>query len=444
MTALPPIGIGPRIVAAVALAWALWCAALPQLGVNPASRMAAVEALVEHGTWAIDDTFLRQHTIDRVFWQDHWYSSKPPLPALMGAPVYALLHHGLGMSFREDRYRVAALMRIPLAVFPWFVGVLAWLALLRRMVPDDPLLQTTAAAFWVLGALPITYAGDWNNHTWATSALLLGAASLFPTVQPFLSGPSPAPRVDPLPGPAPTPRWAAAGLCWGAAIVFDLGAIPIVGMLGLWVLQHAVRHGQRRPLLAIALGALVFPLMQIGVQWQLAGTWRPFYTLPEAYNYPGSYWQQPANFDALQEPKWVYAAHALVGHHGLFALSPWLLAGFAALGAALRRPTPVELRRLAAGLLIATLFIWAYYLHRTHNYGGRCVGMRWWMVTHPALALAAVVLARRHRWVHRAPFAVGMVLAWSVVACASGTHAPWEEGWWHTVLRAIGLGSVAG
>ncbi len=59
--------------------WLVLCSQQPHLPVNPASRYAGMEALVEHGTFAIDDTRLVRATVDKVQWEGHFYSSKPPL-----------------------------------------------------------------------------------------------------------------------------------------------------------------------------------------------------------------------------------------------------------------------------------------------------------------------------------------------------------------------------
>ena len=65
---------------------------------NEISRLAPIEALVHHGTWAIDNTALGQLTGDRVFLNGHFYSDKPPILSLLGAGVYAVLHQGWGLT----------------------------------------------------------------------------------------------------------------------------------------------------------------------------------------------------------------------------------------------------------------------------------------------------------------------------------------------------------
>lgn len=62
------------------------------------SHLATVEALVHHGTWAIDDTAMGRHTGDRIFLNGHFYSDRPPTLSLLASGVYAVLHRGFHLS----------------------------------------------------------------------------------------------------------------------------------------------------------------------------------------------------------------------------------------------------------------------------------------------------------------------------------------------------------
>src|SRR5205085_3531738 len=80
-------------------------------GWNDGSRLATVECLVDHGTWAIDDSVFvksaadREHlsadpygpngheqvphgTMDKLYIGGHYYSDKSPVPALLMAGPY--------------------------------------------------------------------------------------------------------------------------------------------------------------------------------------------------------------------------------------------------------------------------------------------------------------------------------------------------------------------
>jgi protein-S-isoprenylcysteine O-methyltransferase Ste14 len=46
---------------------------------NESSRLATIEALVEHGTWRIDASPYAHQTGDKMLLDGHYYSEKPPL-----------------------------------------------------------------------------------------------------------------------------------------------------------------------------------------------------------------------------------------------------------------------------------------------------------------------------------------------------------------------------
>ncbi len=397
---------------------------LPQLGVNPASRFAAMESLVERGTWAIDDTSL--HTIDKVMWDGHYYSSKPPLMAAIGAPVYAALRDMTGLTFRANMYETASWLRLPLAVFPWWLGCLFFAALLPR-VSQSGLVRGWGIAAWTLASLPMAYAADLNNHTWSVTCLVGAAWALAPLAR---AGEK-----------QPVWRTVAGGLLAGAAFCFDLGSGPILGLFGLVAAAALWQRRQFGQLGALVVAGLTVPAIQAGIQYSIVGDIVPFYLKDGAYDYPNSYWRRPSGFDALDEPKPVYAFHALIGHHGLFSHSPWLLLGLPWLVARGMTGSERWLRLASVG---SVGFLVLYYIFKSNNYGGLCIGMRWYMVATPVLAIAAVVWVDRQRWLQRAPELVVALTTFGAVACMQGTLSVWAEGLIHVIFRAIGMGSIAG
>ena len=101
-------------------------------------------------------------------------------------------------------------------------------------------------------------------------------------------------------------------------------------------------------------------------------------------------------------------------------------------------------RRLGWIAGAGALFVIGYYIVKTNNYGGRCVGMRWFMVLQPVLAIAAVRFVDRYRLVERYPLALGLLVGVSALSALAGAVNPWEEGIVHVMFRAMGAGSVEG
>ncbi len=97
-----------------------------------------------------------------------------------------------------------------------------------------------------------------------------------------------------------------------------------------------------------------------------------------------SYWKSPQGIDRGEPSRCRYALNALVGHHGIFSLTPiWLLSICGAL-LWLRRDAGPPLGRLALAVAGVTLVCLTFYLAAPgvdRNYGGTTSGFRWvfWM-----------------------------------------------------------------
>ena len=171
------------------------------------------------------------------------------------------------------------------------------------------------------------------------------------------------------------------------------------------------------------------------------------------YDYPGSYWL-PANLRGIDvgEPSpLIYAFNVLIGHHGLFSLTPiWLLS---AIGCAMwlrdlasgrhKPPGNAVLAKhvIAVSTAIITLVVITFYLTRPQidrNYGGGTCCLRWliwltplWLLT---LLPAADWLGNR-RWGRGLSIAMLIV---SVFSAAYGASNPWSHPWIFDYWTSIG------
>lgn len=175
------------------------------------------------------------------------------------------------------------------------------------------------------------------------------------------------------------------------------------------------------------------------------------------YDYEGSYWK-PENVKGVDrgEPSpLVYAFNVLIGHHGLFSLTPlwllsvigcgiWLATNFLASSspASGRRQPPgnvappnrlAELQFvLAATTTIITLVVLAFYLTRPQidrNYGGGTCCLRWMIWLTPLWLLTLLPTAER-LWQSR--WGRGLLLALLGVSVFSANYAadnPWSHPW---------------
>ena len=167
-------------------------------------------------------------------------------------------------------------------------------------------------------------------------------------------------------------------------------ALSFFCLLSAWLLWE----DPKRTIVAYLPGAAIVPAAALGTNYLAHGTFIPAYAQREgektgtntqyAKGRQGSgdsYWTNPEKrspVDQGEPSRAVYAFHALIGHHGIFSLTPvWLLrlVGLAML--CLRRSWAGELGWF---ILILSAVCITFYLLRPlddRNYGGMTSGFRW-------------------------------------------------------------------
>jgi hypothetical protein len=472
----------------------------PTHGDNDRSRWDTVRALVENHTYAIGHRrnrdavlssavacFGSSHTLDTltaqsVAWrldsgivtEDGWrtidkvlnpatqdfYSSKPPLLPTLVAGGYWLFHQaGRSMTDEHHRWEIVPTILLLLNALPWAVA----LALLARLVERHGttdwgrLFVLTAACF---STFVTTFSVTLNNHTvaaWSAMIALYAAMRIWSQQAEGLQ-------------PLGFYHYAVAGFFAAFAACNELPAAAFAAGLFLMLLWESPRRALTGFLPAALLPIAAFLLtnyLAIGelnpAYEKFGGPW---------YDYEGSYWKRlhddPKGIDAAGldsasrkgESREVYAFHLLLGHHGVFSLTPIFLLSLAGM-LVLLRYAPAALfgrakegavavgdarRGLAlAGLLTmgVSVVVLAFYTlfldEHKRNYGGWTSGPRWliwltplWLV---ALLPAADWLGRR-RWGRVLGYAL---LALSVLSVSYPQYNPWRHPWVYSILEAHGL-----
>jgi hypothetical protein len=156
------------------------------------------------------------------------------------------------------------------------------------------------------------------------------------------------------------------------------------------------------------------------------------------YDYPGSYWtsERKQGVDKGEANRGVYIFHSLIGHHGIFSLTPFWLVSLLGVVVIWWERQSLSLfvdRRLLVGaaILATSLVAVGFYLARPledRNYGGVCSGFRWvfWMT--PLWIWLAV---NGIPWVRRpgARRIVEFFLAVSVFSACFPWTNPWTSPW---------------
>ncbi len=429
----------------------------PFLSGNDRSRWTTVRALVERGTFAIEDIVVEPgwDTIDAVVHPDHagtlhLYSSKPPLLAVLCAGPYWLLTKLTGWTLGDHPFELGRLLLVICSLLPFAVFLAFTLRLVEAIGTSD-WGRLWGAAVVTCGTLLSTFAVVLTNHLPAAACTAASAWCVHRI------------RCQGATGPLP---FAVAGLTAALAAAFELPALAWLAA----VLAILLRCDLRRTLAWTAPAVAAVAVVAVGSNWLAHGTIAPAYaqrsaggpaggdaTVPATgaagtvvgswnpgnwYDYSvrlpngkvlTSYWRAPQGVDRGEPSRAAYAWHVLVGHHGIFSLTPaWLLAipGLALL-AARRRHGRGE-ADLARAIALVSVVVIGFYLARPlvdRNYGGMSSGFRWAFWLAPLWALSAVpaadVLGRS-----RPGRLLGLtLLGLSVVSVAFPTWNPWQAPW---------------
>lgn len=463
----------------------------PFLSANDRSRWCTVRALVEpemrvietqqdgSRSWvpyAIDRVIQEPtwDTIDMVKHDGHLYSSKPPLfPTLMAAEYWVIYRltgaiRGAPMSLGTHPYAVGWIMLITFNVIPLLVYLLLLARLVERFGTTDwgRCFVMGAATF---GTFLTTFAVTINNHLPAAVSALV---ALYAAVRIWFDGQR---RLR---------YFVVAGLFAAFTAANELPALALFAALTAALLWKAPRQtilGYAPPALVVAAGffgtnwiahhSLRPPYMHSGpaskrvpdaADPQAERPWQPtklsevnlaelekstdehdwydYYYVRNGMVYR-SHWVQRTGRDRGEPRVAVYALNVLVGHHGIFSLTPvWLIS---AAGAAvwLRQRRDRRLRELALLIAAVSIVCVVFYLIRSQvdrNYGGMTSGFRWmfWFAPLWLVLMLPAADAMASRWWTRL-IALVMLVA-SVLSASYPTWNPWTSPWVVDYLHYLG------
>ena len=417
----------------------------PFLSANDRSRWATVRALVEEdmcvdgAPYAIEKVVVQPNwdTIDMVVHDGHCYSSKPPLLAALVAGPYWVIHRVTGETLGTQPYAIGRALLVLCNLVPL---VIMWVLLARladRLAATD-FARVFVVAAGVFGTLLTTFAVVLNNHLPAAVTAMI---ALYAAYRIWFEGER-------------RPRYfVLAGLFAALTAADELPALALWGALGA-VLLWKVPRGT---LLAYVPASLVVAAAFFGTNWIAHQSLRPPYMHRSAtdpadnwYHYTyqrdgrqiPSYWQNPKGIDRGEESRGVYALHALVGHHGIFSLTPIWLLSFAGLGLWLAKRDPRGLWQWALLILaVSVVCLWFYIMMRPpidRNYSGTASGFRWvfWFAPLWLVGMIPALDAMAGRtWLRVMALAL---LAMSVLSASFPTWNPWTHPWLMQWMQAMG------
>jgi hypothetical protein len=400
----------------------------PFLSSNDRSRWMHIRSLVEHGTFEIDK-ILEEPTwdsIDKVQHPDRdgeprFYSSKPPLLATLIAGEYWLIYRVTGWTLGDHPYEIGRFMLLTINVLP----LALMYVLLARMVEQ---FGTTdwgrifVMATSTLGTFLNTFAVTLNNHIVAAVSATIAVYAL---VRILHDGER---------------RWryfAIAGIAAAFTAACELPALTLVAFMGGLLIWRAPRETLISFVPAVAIVAAAF----FATNWIAHESLKPPYAHEEWYDYEGSYWRNRQGVDVGEPSKLTYAVHVLVGHHGVFSLTPvWLLSLWGICAWLLSKDR--SRRELALLIGAVSIICLVFYIglrpQEDRNYGGMTSGMRWLFWCAPLWLLAMIPAADKlSRSVAGMAFAA-LLLSMSVLSASYPTWNPWVHPWIYNWLEWTG------
>jgi hypothetical protein len=404
----------------------------PFLSANDRSRWCTVRALVEpdmrveSSPYAIDKVIQDPNwdTIDMVKHDGHLYSSKPPLMATLMAGIYWIIYHTTGMSLATHPFIVGRIMLVIINVVPLAISFILLARLVERFGTTDwgRLFVMAAATF---GTFLTTFAVAINNHL---IAAVCATVVVYAVVPIWIDGQR---RIR---------YFVLAGFFGALMAVEELPALALFTPISLALLCKA----PRQTLLAYIPAAVIIAAAFFATNWIAHGS----LTIPYMHRGPGdnwydytfqrngkeieSYWRHPTGIDLGEQSRAVYALHVLVGHHGIFSLTPIWLLTVAGIVISLWPGRDRWLRQWAVLIGGVSLICILFYLFRPltqRNYGGMTSGFRWvfWLAPLWLLSMLPAVDLLSKRRCTRVLALVLLVL--SVLSASYPTWNPWTNPW---------------
>lgn len=375
-----------------------------------ASRMATVKSLVEDLSFTIDNTQFensRLFTIDKYFYNNHFYSDKPPLPALMGAAVYFILNN-LGLNF-SNNFGLTCY-----AIVLSTVGVLSCLSLvyfhkiLLEIFKIDENWANIATFLTATATLILPYSLVLNNHILAASFITISFYYLLKFAE-FRD----------------TVSVVACGIWISLAGSIDITCFLLIPFYVVFLASKSLKMAG-----IFLVSCLPGIVSYLSLNIYVSGSIVPPAMNAPLWDYPGSLFgkqnlsgvaSQKSFFGALK-----YAFSLYFGSKGLFSHTPILL--FSVMGVAtLLMQKNLSYKTPYFCVFAACLIFMLLYTLRTVDYGGYSYGVRWFVTPMPLLCLPLSQIGRQIRSSRLLKNFFVVIACMSIALSLAGTYNPYTQ-----------------
>lgn len=424
----------------------------------------------------------------------HYYSSKPPLLPTMYTGVYLLVRAATGATLMKNTFFIAKVMLVIVNLIPLAVLWLIMARKAAREHASNTWQVVILALFIAFGTFLSTFSNTLNNHLpgaiaagvslWCLDRIihagqrqwywfaLCGVATSFTAANelPALSWLvivgamllmidtrrtliAYVPALLPVALGFFSTNYIAHGVLRPAYThrdlgvkLFDVNVNPDTTPDDLSASIKIVRDACEANSVKLSPDAIIRPARRAGVYelWDATNQFRlglkldradtiGVYSWDDWYDYPNSYWigDRKKGVDRGEPNQLVYAFHCLIGHHGIFSLTPfWLLAVVGGFIALRRNDKPLLADAsfaFNAAIIVTTLVCVGFYLARPledRNYGGVCSGLRWvfWMT--PLWFWLACDAMK-----HVKHFALRRAVEVALIVSIYSANYPWSNPW---------------
>lgn len=368
---------------------------------NDASRLATIDALVNHGSFAIDASPFAAATKDKYHFDSRTYSDKPPALALCGAAVATIL---APLEITLARTPATAIYLITLfTVGIWFGVGATYAYALQRLLGFGVRAAAAVAALSAVATLNLPYASVLANHVPSGAAALAGLYHLARVREAYVHA-------------------VAAALFLSLAYAFDAAAVvfAVCAAIMLWGVP-------RRRWAAFAAACIPIVALQLAYNVHVSGAFWP----------PGineALWLPPPSpihrvhqslFQSTSAAAYgSYFLYITIGDKGLFSYTPLTIV--CAFGFARMWTMPPPMRRIALAVLATFGLYLGLIVAFTGDYGAHNFGQRRYVDVFFVLcvALGPALAAIRGRF---AVMATRAAIVASVAIAALGTVAPFAD-----------------
>lgn len=398
----------------------------PLKSANDRSRWCTVYSLIEENTYQIDKIRQRSgwDTIDLVRHDGHFYSTKPPLLPRIVAEYYRAVKYVTGLNLTEDTDAVTSIILFLVNIVPMAIALWLMFKLIRRYCENEfGQYFLITATCWA--TLLVPFLAVFNNHTVGTTFIIY---SLYLAITIVAED------------KRCWWRFAICGICAAFGVCNELPAAAY----GLALFFILLKADPKRTLIAFVPMALI-PLGGFFLtNYHATGGWKPFYLYygTEKYRFvfegKPSYWLNPQGVDQAKDSFAVYFMHCMVGHHGVFSLTPiFLFTLIGWLSPKLWWRSSLRVFHLL-GIALSVIVI-GFYMTKTenYNYGGVSVALRWTLWLTPFWLLMMIPFLGRFGSSVFVRLPAVFLLLFSLFSAWYPANSPWTQPWIFRVMEKL-------